>query len=270
MRLAIGSFTYPWAIGVPGYPPTRPLTAVGLLDRAAALGVKVVQICDNLPLDRLTPAELTALSERAHRLGISVEVGTRGLGRRRLLSYLALAQQLGSPIVRTVTDSADSVPSDVQIVQQLRAVAADYETAAVTLAVENHGRHASRRLVRLLEEVDSPRVRVCLDTANSLGALERPEETLEVLAPWAVNLHLKDYTVRRLSHQFGYEITGCPVGGGMLDVVSVLDRMRRMSVDVSVVVELWTPPEATLEATIALQERWASDSVSYLRALLPA
>ncbi|NTW36601.1 MAG: hypothetical protein HGB17_10810, partial [Syntrophobacteraceae bacterium] len=50
MRLGIGSYTFPWAVGMPGHRPAQPMTALDLLDKATQLGVGVVQICDNLPL----------------------------------------------------------------------------------------------------------------------------------------------------------------------------------------------------------------------------
>jgi hypothetical protein len=34
------------------------------------------------------------------------------------------------------------------------------------------------------------------------------------------------------------------------------------------IVELWTPPEADLAATIAKEEAWAQESVAYLRSLI--
>src|SRR6185436_10353867 len=102
MHLGIGSYTYVWAIGVPGYPsPAQPLTALALLDKATALGVRVVQIADNLPLHRLTANELNALSERADELGLMLEVGTGGIDAANLHGYIAIAQQLRSPILRT-------------------------------------------------------------------------------------------------------------------------------------------------------------------------
>ena len=55
MRLGISSFTYVWSVGVPGFfAPSQPLAPGGLLEKAVQLGVRVVQIADNLPLDRLT------------------------------------------------------------------------------------------------------------------------------------------------------------------------------------------------------------------------
>ena len=53
MRLGIGSYTYGWAIGVSGHAPERPMGALDLLERAAELGVGLVQVADNLPLHRL-------------------------------------------------------------------------------------------------------------------------------------------------------------------------------------------------------------------------
>ena len=43
MRAGLSSYTYTWAVGVPGYSPHRPLTLVQLLERAASLSVSVVQ-----------------------------------------------------------------------------------------------------------------------------------------------------------------------------------------------------------------------------------
>ena len=61
MRLGVGSYTFVWAVGVPGFEqPQQPLTAAKLLELAAELGIGVVQIADNLPLDRLSGAERRA------------------------------------------------------------------------------------------------------------------------------------------------------------------------------------------------------------------
>ena len=90
-RLGIGSYTYPWAVGIPGHRPDRSLTALDLLDKAAALDVHVVQICDNLPLDQLTDSQRDELRESAVQRGIVIEVGTRGISRDHLQRYLELA-----------------------------------------------------------------------------------------------------------------------------------------------------------------------------------
>jgi hypothetical protein len=52
-----GISAYTWSTGVPGYLPARPMTELDLLGQAERLGVRVVQVADNLPLDMLSPSE---------------------------------------------------------------------------------------------------------------------------------------------------------------------------------------------------------------------
>jgi len=274
MRLGLSSFSFPWAIGVPGYTPPRPLDAVGLLEKAAELGARLLQVCDNLPLHLLPEAELAAFERRANRLGVALEVGTHGIGPEQLRTYLRLAQRLHSPIVRTVTDAGAHRASEDEVVAALESLVPAFEQAGVTLAIENHGRQTAGELISILKRLDSPAAGICLDTTNSFGSLESPDQVVEALAPYAVNLHLKDFTIRRLSHQFGYIIEGAPLGQGRLDVPWVLELLhttRKGSApasaggDCSAIIELWTPPEETLAATIAKQDDWARQSVAYLR-----
>jgi hypothetical protein len=39
--------------------------------------------------------------------------------------------------------------------------------------------------------------------------------------------------------------------------------------DPNAILELWTPPEETLSATIAKEDAWAVASIEYLRKLIP-
>jgi sugar phosphate isomerase/epimerase len=270
MRLGISSYTYTWAIGVPGYPPADPVDAVRLLEKAAHLGVGIVQLADNLPLDALSPGELDRLQGVASDLDLSIEVGTRGVAPDHLSAYLALAERLGSPIVRVVVDTAEHHPTEREIVASLRAVMPEYERTGVCLAVENHDRFRARALTRLLHEVDSAGVGICLDTVNSFGALEGPEVVLAELGPWVVNLHVKDFEISRPDHKMGFVVEGRPAGRGRLDVPWLLETLRDLGRDPNAILELWTPPQGTLVATVALEEEWARASVEYLRGLIPA
>jgi len=269
MRLGISSYTYTWAVGVPGHPPPHPLDAVGLLDKAAELGVDVVQIADNLPLHRLPPMELDHIAAHAGQLGIAVEVGTRGIGDDNLRTYLRLAERFASPILPAVIDTADHEPSEDDIVSALRAVIADFERAGVCLAIENHDRFKAATLARMVRRTRSRAVGVCLDAANSLGALEGPEAVVKTLVPLTVNLHVKVFAVRRLSHQVGFVVEGRPAGQGQLDIPYVLERLRNRGRDPNAILELWTPPEPELSDTIAKEADWAAASIEYLRRLIP-
>jgi sugar phosphate isomerase/epimerase len=267
MRLGISSYTYTWAIGVPGYPPADPMDAVGLLGKAAQLGVGLVQFADNLPLDALTPEGLDRLQQVAVDLEVSIEAGTRGVAADHLCLYLALAERLNSPIVRVVVDTANCRPSEGEIVASLRSVIPAYERAGVCLAIENHDRFKARTLTRLLEQVDSPSVGICLDTVNSFGALEGPEAVLAELGRWVVNLHIKDFSIGRPDHKMGFTVEGRPAGQGRLDVPWLLGALRDLGRDPNAILELWTPPQRDLAATIALEHEWAVASIQYLRGL---
>ncbi len=269
MRLGISSYTYTWAVGVPGYPPPRPMTVMDLVEQAAKLGVSVVQIADNLPLDRLSPSGLNALRQRATELEISIEVGTRGIAPDHLHTYLQLAQCLQSPILRVVVDTADHHPSEREVAETISLLIPAFGQAGVCLAIENHDRFGVNALVRILERLGSAHVGICLDTANSLSALEGPRAVVEALGPWTVNLHVKDIVVRRASHSMGFIIEGRPVGRGQLDVPWLLQRLRGMGRDPNAILELWTPPEEMVLETMAKEAAWAATSVEYLRRLIP-
>ena len=267
-RLGIGSYTYPWAVGIPEHRPDRPLTALDLLDKAVALGVHVVQICDNLPLDQLTDTQRDQLRQSAVQRGLAIEVGTRGIGRDHLQRYLPLAVDFRSPILRVVIDTPEHHPSLDEVVDLLHPVRRDLEQANVCLAIENHDRFTADQFREIATRLDSPYVGFCLDTVNSFGALEGPATVLAALAPWVVNLHVKDFVIPRVDHQLGFVIQGCPAGQGRLDVPWLLRELRAARQTPNAILEQWPAPEASLEATIVKEEQWAAASVKYLRTLI--
>jgi 3-oxoisoapionate decarboxylase len=272
-RLGIGSYALAWSIGVPGFPaPQQPLDHAGLLDVAEELGVKVVQYADNLPLDRLGGDELEALSGEARRKGITLEAGTRGILPAHLRQYLEIAQRLGSEIVRVVIDTADHRPTPDETITLLRQVLPEYERGGVTLAVENHDRFKSAILAEIIRRCESPRLGICLDTVNSFGALEGPEVVIANLGPLTVNLHYKDFRIRRLSHNMGFVVEGAPAGQGMLNGPWLLERLNELAGKAegrfNTIIELWPVPEGSVADTTAKEMAWLRQSVRYLRTLI--
>jgi 3-oxoisoapionate decarboxylase len=266
MRLGIGSYTYAWAIGVPGYPPPpHPLTPPALLDKAAELGVRVVQFADNMPLERLSAGELKAVAKQAAQYKIEVELGAQGIAPAYLRKQLRLADRLQATLLRLVMDTDRFRASPEEAVQHLGPLMPEFERAGVRLAVESHDRFKAATLLNVLEQLDNGCAGVCLDTANSFGCSEGPDTVLETLGWRVFNLHLKDYVIRRLTHCKGFLIEGCPAGQGQLDIPHLLDRLREMGRDPNVVLELWQGPEPSAGETKAKEEAWAAQSVTFLR-----
>jgi len=266
MRLGISSWTYPWAVGVKGFaPPPKPLRLVDLLERASALKVGVVQIADNLPLHKLDDAELRAARDQAVGLGLQIEIGTRGAEPDHLLRYLDLAVRFDAVLLRTLIHTAESQPSLEQAEKWIRKALPEFEAAGVTLGLENYERHSCRDLAALVRRLESGRVGICLDTVNSLGALETPEYVVETLGPLAVNLHIKDFVIERVPEMMGFTVRGAPAGEGMLNIPWLLEQMARRNNRLSAILEQWPPWRDFVEATVAMEREWAEQGVRYLR-----
>ncbi|HET6438189.1 MAG TPA: sugar phosphate isomerase/epimerase family protein [Anaeromyxobacter sp.] len=267
MRLGIGSYGLAWAIGVPGFPVRAPLDAFGLVGRAVEWKLGVVEIDDNLPLDRLPRGDLLALRALADGAGLALQVGMRGLLEEAVARQLEVAGALGSVLLRTVIDAPGFEPNPAEVVTILRRLVPALQRSGVTLAIENHDRFPSAALAEMVRAAQSPRVGICLDTVNSFGALEGPAVVVENLGPLTVNLHLKEFTVRRADHKMGFAVEGAPAGQGRLDIPWLLSRLRAMGRDPHALLEQWVPPEEDVERTVQKELRWAEQSLAYLRPL---
>ncbi len=265
MQLGISTYTYPWAVGVPGSEPPVPLTAPDLIAQAGEQGIPIVQLGDNLPLHALPAPELAACKTLADRLQVRLEVGARRLTAEHLHAYLGIARQFGSPFVRFVIDDADYKPTVDEVIGIIREALVDLRRHNVRLAIENHDRFPARFLKRIVQSTDPHWVGICLDTANSLGAGEDTDTVADTLAPYTFNLHIKDFTVRRVPHKMGFHVEGAPAGQGLLSVPRLLQKLIPYNRCYSATLELWTPPEADIADTIHKEAAWARESLQYLQ-----
>jgi sugar phosphate isomerase/epimerase len=265
MRLGFSSFTIPWAIG--GIEAEHPvsMTAFDLLERAHELRADVLQIADNLPIGGLSEPELIRLKALADSYSVSLEVGTRGIKSENIANFLRIAQILGSPILRVVIDSKGHEPSIAEIVDLLKPFATKFKEAKIKLAIENHDRLICAEFNEIIDRVGSDWVGICLDTVNSLGAVEAPNTVIPALAPRAINVHMKDFEIVRTNGQMGFTVHGTALGQGRLDIAGVIAAVGGTSREITAVIELWTPRQASYEETVALENKWAIESVEYLR-----
>lgn len=266
MKFGISSYAFGWAIGFPGARSERPMDEDGLLEQAVRNGAAALQIADNLPLEEFSPDRLQRLKANAAAQNVQLEVGARRLTLQRLDLYARIARELGSPFVRFVVDDRDYQPSFAEIERILRAGLSTLE--GVVLAIENHDRLPAATLRTLLESVGSRSVAICLDTANSLGAGEGIETVLRQLGPWTVNLHVKDFAIRRIDTLMGFRVEGCAAGEGQLDIPDLLNQLKAGGRCESATLELWTPRESTLVETIAKESQWVERSCRYLKPLV--
>ena len=264
MKLGIGSYTLTWSIGVPGYPaPANPLDATELIRLAAKAGVRLVQLADNIPLGTMTDAELQSIRAASREYGVELELGTRGTDPDHLLHYLDLCEFFQARLLRTIITVEDlgRAKKDIALVLP------QFEKQGVIIGVENHSMHKTGELAAMIRQLDHPCLGSCLDTVNSFSALETPDIVVENLAPFVVNFHIKDFDIRRVDHQMGFEIVGTPAGSGRLDIGSILAKIRMLGRAPTCILELWTPYQGEMETTIGLEQRWTEKSLAYLKPL---
>jgi 3-oxoisoapionate decarboxylase len=268
MKVGVSSWAFPWAVGIPGYPlPAHPLTPSMLVSRAAEWGAGVVQIADNLPLDRLAADELRGLRNQAENANLLLEVGTRGVDPAHLRKHLAVANALGSRLVRTLPHHAEPHPDLRQVEGMLREVLPEFSRAGVSIALENYEAYASRELAELIDRVDSPHLGACLDTANSFGALEGLDQAIATLLPYAINVHIKDFAITRTESSLGFMVAGRPAGEGKLNIPALLEQIGRYGRNPNLVLEQWPPFRASIDETVRNETEWAARGMRYLKGL---
>jgi sugar phosphate isomerase/epimerase len=172
---------------------------------------------------------------------------------------------LNSRLLRIITDRGDSKPDAKQVVVGIKSVLPEFAGAGVSIAIENHDRFRTWELIGIIEEIGSPNVGICLDTANSFGALECPGQIVTALGPYALNVHVKDFTITRIRNGMGFTILGRPAGQGMLDIDMVLRKLAEGGRNPDVVLEQWTPFDSTIEKTAAMEDEWAVIGIAYLK-----
>ncbi len=263
MNIGISSWSYPYAIGNPAHErPQDPMGAVALAEKALMHGAQVLQIADNLPLHTQQESALQTLGAIAQAHCLTLEVGTAGLEEHTLFEYLALAQQLGARLVRTLPHRGSDVPSMAQARQRLEKVLPRFEAAGVVLGIENHDHYPSAWIRELVDTFQSPHLGVCLDAVNNLGLGESFREVLNTLGPVTVNFHCKDYDIHRKPSMLGFDVVGAVAGEGLLD----LDLAKKvLPAGISWILESWLPWQGDLPATLAMEEDWVAKGMQNLR-----
>jgi len=243
----------------------HPLTLADMLQLTHDEGVELFQICDYAPLLGCTAAELRDLRVLADDLGITLELGTRGVLSDHLASFLGLAETLGATMVRSMINTADHQPSLAEAESLLRTALPAFEAAGVTVALETYEQVQSRDLVSLVEAVASPSLGICLDPANSVAALENPRDVIDRCAPYVANIHVKDFAFTRRGGWVGFTLEGVPLGTGLLDYDYLLEKVAPNERGINQIIEHWLPLGETIEDTIALENTWNTSNLQYLR-----
>lgn len=259
--IGISTYAYQWRLSDRS---PRPLTLAAMLEDTAALGLGLIQLCDYPPLETMSAAELDDVRERATRLGIALEVGTKGIEPQHLRRFRRIASRLGSPVVRSMLHSASYRPDPDTAERDLRSVLPDYDEHGVTLALETYEQVPTATLVEIVRRVGSRSLGICLDPGNVIAALEHPAAVAELTAPYVANMHVKDFSFTRNDDMVGFRLAGCPLGEGLLDYDHLIATVRPEERGISQIIEQWCPWQGSIDRTVATETAWVRHAVDYL------
>jgi sugar phosphate isomerase/epimerase len=261
-RIGLSSYAFFWQLSDK---VSEPLSIHQALERTAALGVDLFQICDYAPLEAMTDQELQAVRATADRLGISLELGTKGIRPEHLRKFLRIAGILRAPLLRTMFNVPGHTPTAEEAVAIFKEVLPEFEAAGVKIAVETYEQVPTSRILDVIRGVDSPYLGICSDPANTVAALEMPREVIDAVAPYVLNMHVKDFAFSRKDGWVGFTYAGAPLGEGLLDYQYMVSTFQPHQRNINQIVEHWLPWQDSEAETIRLENQWTRHSIEFLR-----
>lgn len=243
----------------------NPMSLETMLEETAALGGDVFQICDYPAVEAFDEVRLAKLRAQAERLGIRLELGTKGVAQDHLDRYLDIAERLDVSLLRSMLYRDGDRPTTEEAIQRLESLLPRLRRQSVTLALETYEQVAVAELMTVIERLDDPRIGVCLDPANCVAALESPESVIARTAERVVNLHVKDFHFNRAAGWVGFQLTGCPLGDGQLPFDAMMRRVDPVSRGISQIIEHWLPWQTDAATTCRLESEWTRHNLHFLR-----
>ena len=122
------------------------------------------------------------------------------------------------------------------------------------IGIETHKDWRTPDLVDWMKQVSSEWVGVCWDIGNNLALCEDPMEMLPALAPYCVNVHIKDMAVE--AYPDGFLLSEVVLGEGFLDVKKIVTTLRAKDPEITFGLEHIT--RDPLEIPVYTEKYWAT------------
>jgi len=247
-RVGIVAYSFQYPIGLFTYKdrPGERFDAIEFVKKTREAGGEVAQVFHSM-VDDLDEAGLAQMRRTAEELDVMIEVHGGGAQRPTFERTMAQAAALGAKVIgcsfgmMTRPDKIATLAEWDQHVDQCRARLRELADAAkplgLTVGVENHLDFTIEELRDLIRYVDSPHAGVILDVGNPLGTLDDPLDAVDLLGPYTVATHYKDFAVEEVAR--GFRLTMVPLGCGSLRLPEITQRLvERVSPDAGFAIEM--------------------------------
>ena len=258
IKAGLSSWAFAWNIGVSGYQkPSTLMTLEMLIQKAVELKADVLQIADNI---NYTHIEFTSAVKTAEKHNLEIELGTKGTS--NLEKIIELAYQNNIKLIRTLPHNDHDIPTINELTKRLGSASKILEKYGIKLALENHDHYQAAHLLEAVKNADSPYIGICYDPANNYGQGEGYLKCAQILAPYVINVHYKDFIIKRMPHMMGFTIEGVPAGSGLIEYEKLKALFNH---NLSWIVELWTPWQGSISKTATLEMDFALQSINFLK-----
>lgn len=95
------------------------------------------------------------------------------------------------------------------------------------IAIENHCDAWADEVIWLVKQLDHPLIGACCDTMNAMNMTEGIESAINKMAPYCFCIHFCDTKI--VVDPDGVHSYGCAIGQGSIDVVKVMNTIRRLA-----------------------------------------
>jgi 3-oxoisoapionate decarboxylase len=210
------------------------MDAFGFIDATKKTGGDVAQIFISM-ISKMDESELKRLRTHAANLDVMIEVHGGSATGPNFEKVMKQASVLGSKVIGCSFGFKDR-PNKISTLaawdkhvencrarlKQLVDIASDYK---IVVAVENHLDFTVEELRDLVASVNSPYAGVVFDVGNTIATLDDPIEAAEILGPYVVATHYKDFAIEEVAR--GFRFTMVPLGAGSLNLKGITERLYK-------------------------------------------
>ena len=247
-RVGVVAYSFQYSIGLFSYKdrPADKFDAVKFVEKTREAGGEVAQLFHTM-VDSLSDDGLKRLRDTAAELDVMLEVHGGGAQRPTFEATMHRAKAIGVKVVGCsfgMMMRPDKIARldqwDEHMAQSKARYAELLATAAeldVKLGVENHLDFTIEELHDLVRGADSAHAGVIFDVGNPIGTLDDPLEAADLLGPYTVATHYKDFAVEETAR--GFRLTMVPLGCGSLQLPELTARLvRHVGADVGFAIEM--------------------------------
>ncbi len=229
--------------GIREYVFQKQFSLYDLMDKAEEWGLDGLHVT-RMDLGTTDPVQLEHIRKEAEKRGLILDFNASfdDIDPRcnvTIEEAIEVARYIGSDIVKWCLDikrprqlyGSRFCPQVMEQLEyrysQFEKVLPKLETYGIRFALENHTDTFADEVLWMIEKLNHPCIRACVDTMNPLYVMEEPEKCIKKMLPYSIYTHFSDDSIT--CDLMGVHSVGGAIGQGSMDVPLMLEQFRELS-----------------------------------------